>query len=80
MPFRGGFVPGAEQMHGQAPFGSRLGQLGVGDRPASLDLGVAQRRDAVEDDPSGISTLCALLGVATIDDVDRDFRAWALTK
>jgi hypothetical protein len=37
-------------------------------------------RDAVEDDPSGISTLCALLGVATIDDVDRDFRAWALTK
>jgi hypothetical protein len=35
-------------------------------------------RDAVHDDPSGIATLCALLGVGTIDDVDRDFRAWVL--
>jgi hypothetical protein len=33
-------------------------------------------RSAVHDDPDGVATLCALLGVATIDDVDRDFRAW----
>ena len=27
-------------------------------------------------DPTGITTLCELLGAASIDDVDRDFRAW----
>jgi hypothetical protein len=34
-------------------------------------------RGAVCDDPSGVLTLCELLGVATLDDVDREFRAWA---
>ncbi|MGE5194865.1 MAG: hypothetical protein ACM3U2_20425 [Deltaproteobacteria bacterium] len=35
-------------------------------------------RGAAHDDPSGVSTLCELLGVATVDEVDRDFRAWVL--
>jgi len=33
-------------------------------------------RGAVELDPTGITTLCELLGAASIEDVDRDFRAW----
>jgi hypothetical protein len=35
-------------------------------------------RGAVHQDPTGIATLCELLGVATLDEVDRDFRAWVL--
>ena len=31
-------------------------------------------------DPTGITTLCELLGVASIDDVDRDFRAWLIAR
>jgi hypothetical protein len=33
-------------------------------------------RTGVELDPTGITTLCELLGAASIEDVDRDFRAW----
>ncbi len=33
-------------------------------------------RSGVDLDPTGITTLCELLGAATIEDVDRDFRAW----
>lgn len=33
-------------------------------------------RTAVDDDPSGLLTLCELLGVSTPAEVDRDFRAW----
>ena len=35
-------------------------------------------RQAAPEDPRGVSTLCELLGVATLDEVDRDFRAWAV--
>jgi hypothetical protein len=37
-------------------------------------------RGAANDDPDGIATLCALLGASSIDDVDRDFRAWVLSQ
>jgi len=33
-------------------------------------------RAGIELDPTGIATLCELLGAASIDDVDRDFRDW----
>ena len=33
-------------------------------------------RSGSERDPNGITTLCELLGAASIDDVDHDFRAW----
>ncbi|HEY3969714.1 MAG TPA: hypothetical protein VGM05_34530 [Planctomycetaceae bacterium] len=33
-------------------------------------------RDSVHDDPGGIVTLCELLNVATMSDVDRQFRDW----
>lgn len=33
-------------------------------------------RMAVDDDPSGLLTLCELLGVTSHADIDRDFRAW----
>jgi len=35
-------------------------------------------RGAVREDPQGVSTLCELLGCASLDEVDRDFRRWAL--
>jgi hypothetical protein len=35
-------------------------------------------RQAAHDDPDGIATLCELLGVGTLGEVDRDFRAWVL--
>jgi hypothetical protein len=37
-------------------------------------------RGAVKDDPDGTATLCALLGAESIDEIDRDFRAWALSQ
>ena len=36
-------------------------------------------RGAVHDDPDGVATLCELLGCASLDEVDRDFRRWAMT-
>ena len=33
-------------------------------------------RSAIGDDLNGIATLCDLLGVASIEDIDRDFRTW----
>jgi hypothetical protein len=36
-------------------------------------------RGAAHEDPDGVSTLCELLGCASLDEVDRDFRRWALT-
>jgi hypothetical protein len=35
-------------------------------------------RGAVHEDQHGIATLCELLGCASLDEVDRDFRKWAL--
>lgn len=37
-------------------------------------------RGGVHDDPSGMSTLCELLGASTIEEVDRDFRRWVLER
>jgi len=33
-------------------------------------------RGAARGDPSGIGTLCELLGCRSLEDVDRQFRAW----
>jgi hypothetical protein len=37
-------------------------------------------RGAANDDPDGIATLCALLGTRSLDDIDRDFRAWVVSQ
>ena len=37
-------------------------------------------RTGVQLDPTGITTLCELLGAASIEDVDRDFRAWIASR
>jgi hypothetical protein len=35
-------------------------------------------RGSVQDDPDGIATLCAILGVNDLSEVDRDFRDWVM--
>ena len=37
-------------------------------------------RGAVKDDPDGIATLSALFGARSLEDIDRDFRAWVLSQ